>query len=169
MSKRGGRDPVHIRRNLNDFSDSYIPDGGRAEICICKQCGAIYRHRRWVLDAELTKEERKSAQEVVCPACQKIHDGLPNGVVTLEGKFLKKHREEILNLIHNEEEKAKGFNPLERIMNIAERRGTMEITTTSEKLAQRIGRVVHKAYSGEIDYRWSEDVKLARVYWRRDE
>jgi hypothetical protein len=44
----------------------------------------------------------------------------------------------------------------------------MEISTTDEKLAQRIGREVHKACRGEVQYAWSDDVKLLRVRWMRD-
>jgi hypothetical protein len=54
--------------------------------------------------------------------------------------FLKAHREEILHLIYNEEERAKGFNPLERIVEMTESDGGMVVTTTNEKLAQHIGR-----------------------------
>ena len=43
----------------------------------------------------------------------------------------------------------------------------IEITTTNEKLAQRMGKALHKAYSGTIEYKLSEDAKIARVYWRR--
>jgi len=49
-----------------------------------------------------------------------------------------------------------------------DRNGSLEITTTTEKLAQRIARMVHKAYAGEVDYKWSEDVKFVRAHWRRD-
>ena len=43
----------------------------------------------------------------------------------------------------------------------------IEITTTNEKLAQRIGKALHKAYSGDVAYKWS-DPKIARVNWHRE-
>jgi hypothetical protein len=42
------------------------------------------------------------------------------------------------------------------------------VTTTTEKLAQRIGREVKKAYGGTLEYTWSHDVKFARVGWERE-
>ncbi len=45
--------------------------------------------------------------------------------------------------------------------------GTITVTTTDEKLAQRIGREVRKAFRGSLEYRWSEDDKVVRVSWAR--
>jgi hypothetical protein len=44
----------------------------------------------------------------------------------------------------------------------------MEILTTDEKLAQRIGREIRKAFRGTLAFRWSEDANLLRVTWARD-
>ncbi|MGD0947698.1 MAG: hypothetical protein ABSA52_09720 [Candidatus Binatia bacterium] len=72
-----------------------------------------------------------------------------------------------MNLLANEEERAKGLNPLERIVRISEGDGIPTITTTNEKLAQRIGRALQKAFQGEVSYRWSEDTKYLHVQWAR--
>ncbi len=45
--------------------------------------------------------------------------------------------------------------------------GRLIISTTTEKMAQRIGRAVKKAFHGEVAYNWSHDNKLARVDWER--
>lgn len=106
---------------------------------------------------------------VVCPACRKMRDRLPGGVLRLKGTFVWHHRDEVLSLIRNESEKALNINPLERIMSMETvDGGEIEITTTNEKLAQRIGKALHRAYSGDIEYKWSEDNKLARINWHRD-
>lgn len=105
---------------------------------------------------------------VLCPACAKIADKYASGVVTLQGAFLSQHREEILNLIHNEEKRAMGLNPLERIIEIAPLDGGFQVTTTHEKLAQRIGRSLHKAFSGQVAYRFTPQDKMARVDWSRN-
>jgi len=51
---------------------------------------------------------------------------------------------------------------------IKDKEGKIEVTTTTEKLAQRIGQMLHKAFDGEVEYKWSSDVKLARDIWKRD-
>jgi hypothetical protein len=53
-------------------------------------------------------------------------------------------------------------------MAIREGDGSVEILTTDEKLAQRIGWEVRKAYQGTVTYKWSEDANLVRVNWSRD-
>jgi hypothetical protein len=70
-------------------------------------------------------------------------------------------------LIKNEEHRAKGFNPLERIMEITKIKKGMEITTTNEKLAQRIAKSLERAYQGSVDYKWSSGTKLLRAEWER--
>ena len=110
-----------------------------------------------------------TTRTVLCPACQKIRDRYAEGKVTLQpSAFLTTHRDEILHLIHNEEERAKGINPLERIVGISESAGALVVTTTNEKLAQRIGRALKSAYQGYTTYQWSEP-KFLSVEWQRPE
>lgn len=86
----------------------------------------------------------------------------------MHSHFLSGHREEIVNLIRNEEERAMDINPLGRIIAITEENSKMVVTTTNEKLAQRIGRELKKAYRGRTEYHWSEDDKCLRVTWARE-
>ncbi len=162
------------RKNVDRETDPYIPRKSASAVGICPKCRAIYRNKRWVIDEkEYAARTRKGAAEAVawarCPACRKIEDGFPAGVVTLRGGYLREHRDEIINLIRNEEKRAMGFNPLERIMHVEDRGETLEIATTNEKLAQRIGREVRKACQGTVEYKRSEDAKLLRVSWAREE
>src|SRR2546428_5685640 len=104
---------------------------------------------------------------VLCPACQKIRDRYAEGKVTLQpSAFLTAHRDEILRLIHNEEARAKGLNPLERIVEIIEAEGGIIVTTTNEKLAQRIGRTLKSTYQMQSAPQWDES-KLLSAAWPR--
>lgn len=111
--------------------------------------------------------DREGTAKVVCAACRKVKDKFPGGIVKLKGEFLEEHKNEILNLIKYEEQRAKGFNPLERIMSINDSKSGIEITTTNEKLAQRIGKSLQKAYQGRVYYKWSDDTKLMLAEWER--
>jgi len=162
------------RKNVDRETDPYIPRKSPSAVGICPKCRAIYRNKRWFLDEkEFAVLTRKGAGTGVawakCPACRKIADGFPAGLVTLSGGYLRDHREDILNLVRNEEKRAMGFNPLERIIRVEEKGEALEIATTDEKLAQRIGREVRKACQGTVEYKWSEDSKLLRVNWAREE
>ncbi len=161
--------PVHIRRNLDSYTDPYISAGNESELSRCIDCNAVYHNKRWYMDFKLPESHAGDFREVICPACRRIRDRHPGGIVKLQGNFLEEHREEIINLIRHEETNAISLNPLERIMEIEGSGQNMEITTTTEKLAQKIGKAVHSAYSGDIEYKWSEDVKLTRVYWYRND
>jgi hypothetical protein len=146
--------------------DSYIPKGALSEM-VCEGCAAEYRNKRWYAGSGATSHS--GAARTVCPACLKIRDNFPGGIVTLQGGFALAHKQDIMNLVRNEEHRARGFNPLERVMSIRENgHGSIVISTTNEKLAQRLGRAMKKAFSGKVRYHWSHDNKLVRVDWVRE-
>jgi len=155
-------------KSMDSHKDPYLSKASPEEMSACAKCGAVYSNKRWAHKNDAAPSAAPARAAVLCPACQKIRDKFAQGFVTLQGAFVKEHREDLLNLIKNKETLASHTNPLERIIEIKESGGAIEITTTSDKLAQRIGRVVAKAFSGEVEYKWSDDVKLARVVWTRD-
>lgn len=156
------------KRPMINETDPYLNQMSPDEMAVCKKCGSIYHGKRWYHPDDIPERlADKKRTAVLCTACQKIRDGFAEGFVTLEGKFVKEHREEILNLVKNKEERASRANPLERIIGITDKDGGVEITTTTEKLAQMIGKMLNKSFDGTVDYKWSSDVKLARVVWSR--
>ncbi len=157
------------RKSIDTTSDPYLTSEGNNGNSVCKKCHSVFHNKRWYMDEALYEQKvgQKSINKVLCPACRKVKDRFPGGILRLRGEFLKEHKSEILNLIKNEEQKAMGFNPLERIMSISSIKEGLEVTTTNEKLAQRIGKSLHKAYQGKIDYKWSSDTKLLRADWER--
>ncbi len=167
IARRAGKtyNPGFIKKRERVPKDSYLLREPPPEGSICNKCGAVYHRKRWSL-APAAGARTLRGKKVFCPACLKIRDGFPGGIVTLRWKRLADHREDLLNLIRNEEARARGYNPLERIIHIREGRGMVEVETTTEKLAQRIGREVKKAYHGDLSYLWSHDVKLVRVNWQ---
>lgn len=162
---------VPIRRNLPDYGDPYLRGIGLDETAICRECHSIYMNHRWYRDpATYEAGARKSnVHYVLCAACQRTQDRLPGGILTLAGSFLAKHKQEILNLLQNEDQRAQGVNPMERIMEIRDSDGGLVVQTTNEKLAQRLGRAVFKAHGGAVEYKWSDGTKLARINWRRED
>ncbi|MFA5072687.1 MAG: BCAM0308 family protein [Nitrospirota bacterium] len=153
-------------------TDSYISRKGQAKILLCEACNDVYMNKRWYHDNNLSEQAAQNPEtvKVICPADQKIRDDFPGGIVTLRGSYVRSHKDALLQLVKNEEERARGLNPLERIISIKEHgNGEVVITTTNEKMAQRIGRAINKAFHGEVSYRWSHDTKLVRVDWKREE
>jgi NMD protein affecting ribosome stability and mRNA decay len=168
MSARGR---IYVRRGVEShLEDPYLLRAGYKEPTICPVCGLIYHDKRWIDDSEISKKysEDVKVSRQKCPACRKIEDHYPMGLVSLSGAFLEEHKEDILNLVRNEEKRGQNKNPLERIMNIEEVPDGLEIETTTESLALRIGRIMNRAYSGEIHYKFSDGEKLVRILWHRD-
>lgn len=156
------------RKRINTATDPYLLKEDYPDASECRKCRSVFHEKKWIHPDNVPKEAASlEKKKVLCPACLKIKDNYAEGFVTLEGEFLADHRDEIINLIRNKEELASHINPLERIIEIKARNGAIEITTTTEKLAERIGQILKKAYHGSVDYKWSSDTKLARVVWMR--
>ncbi len=143
--------------------DTYKEDKKWPEPTVCTQCNGVYLEGRWTW-----YEPPVKANKVVCPACQRIADNYPAGHLELKGSFFKKHQEEMLNLIRNEEEQEKGEHPLERIMDITEEDENTLITTTGIHIARRIGEALARAYQGDLSFTYGDGEKTIRVFWSRE-
>ncbi len=150
-------------------ADPYLPGEGMKEPALCSGCKAIYRNKRWYFkEKEFTElKDNGAVRWVMCPACQKTADRYPEGIVTIKGDYLWQHRDEILNILHNTENTAMAKNPLERIMQIKPEGDALIVETTEEKLAEHIGRALHKAHQGDLNITWSNDNAFCRVTWER--
>lgn len=157
------------RGRARTSEDPYIPEQGRKEEAICTDCKAIYRDKHWFLDEDLYASLSQSSEtnRTTCPACRKIADRYPEGIVTLRGSYLWEHEQEIRNILTNEEERAMAKNPLERIMKMERQGDEMIIETTEQKLAEHLGRALNKAHQGELDISWPKDHAVCRVSWER--
>lgn len=157
------------RGRVKTSQDPYLPEEGLKEVSLCETCHAVYRNKRWYLDEEefLDLKESEDVRWVTCPACRKIAERYPEGIVTLRGAYLWAHEEEIRNILKNEESKAMAKNPLERIIRMDREGDDLIIETTEEKLAEHLGRALHKAHQGDLQVSWSEEHSVCRVTWER--
>jgi len=57
----------------------------------------------------------ENAHDRVCPACQRISDEMPAGILTPSSKFYLEHRKEILGLLRHAEGREVKQHPLARI------------------------------------------------------
>jgi hypothetical protein len=158
-----GFHPIRHDRLLQEHvHDAYKSKGKLPEPSVCPQCGAVFHGGRWQWGGAPA-----GAHQATCPACHRIHDHFPAGFVALEGAFFLSHREEIMALVHHEEQRERGEHPLQRIMGVEEGIGEVMVTTTDIHLARRIGEAVHKAYQGQLEFHYSPDDDLLRVHWAR--
>lgn len=145
--------------------DPYFVKEKYPEPSVCERCGVVFADGifAWV------KPVPKDFPKMICPACKRIEDRFEGGVVLLSGNFLDKHKEEIINIVKNVEAYKIEKRPLERIMSIVENDNKIEIKTTYEHLARRIGEAINNAYKGELKITYPDGEKYVRVRWFRDE
>ena len=151
-------DRTRLDRQIGDdpYRERYKP----REPAVCPTCGVVYEQGRWHWQSRPA-----NAHEHTCPACHRIHDRVPAGYVTLTGPFFAAHREEIVQLIRNEEQRAKAEHPMERIMDLQAEGAQTVVHTTGTHLAKRLGDALHHAYHGELETKYAPEEYLVRVYW----
>lgn len=135
------------------------------EIADCPHCRASYRNGRWTWETA-----PMDAYELVCPACERIAADYPAGVIELVGAFAAEHREELIGLLRNIEERECAEHPLKRIIRIADETTGFAVSVTDAKLAASFGRALEKAYAGQLEQAPTtrDTENLVRVRWTRD-
>jgi NMD protein affecting ribosome stability and mRNA decay len=157
------------RGRVRTSLDPFVSDEGFPEPSLCKDCQSYYHHKRWMNDPD-TYRQLQSDPDVhwlTCPACKKIAEGYAEGILTLRGSYLWTHEEEIRHLLKNEEIKASGRNPQERIIRMAQQDEELAVETTEQRLAEHLGRVLHRAHQGELKINWGAGPEICRVNWER--
>lgn len=142
--------------------DTYRLSGKLKEPSVCSRCGALFHKGRWTWGPA-----PRGAQSVTCPACHRIHDKYPMGLVTIMGSFKEKQHEQVVGVIHNAEAQEKKEHPLSRIMGIERRPEGLVISTTDTHLPRRIGEALKHAYHGELSLHYDQDEEFVRVTWTR--
>ena len=171
MTQLAKKYTTSYKKKVDVERDPYLPRWSPKGILYCKRCGAVYYRRRWTLTPPQEIRDRvefsDDVSSTLCPACRKIHDHYPFGKLHLIGAT-PKEKGDILRLLKNEEERAREKNPLERIMGIRTDGDGWKVETTTEKLAQRLGRSLKKARGGKVVYKWSHNNKFVRVVWQKE-
>jgi NMD protein affecting ribosome stability and mRNA decay len=141
------------------------PRGKAPELAACPGCGASYREGRWTW-----KSAPAGSYEQTCPACERIADGYPAGVLHVGGDFVAAHRAELIGLIRHVEERERAEHPLKRVMAIEDEGDGFVVKTTDAKLAASLGRALRKSHAGRLvqPKTTAEKGNLVRVHWARD-
>ena len=142
--------------------DAYRSRAKLPDPTVCTHCGVVYMKGRWVW-----AEAPEGAGRSVCPACRRIADRFPVGHIQMKGEFFTAHRDEILNLVHNVEQKEKKNHPLERIMSIDDVPDGAFVTTTGIHIARGIGSALSSAYCGTLRVKYLAAETCVQVRWIR--
>lgn len=123
---------------------------------ICDQCCAIYTRKSWRFDHKMTRDLMAAAAWGLCPACTQGNGKVAHGRVLLKGDFVVKNEAAIRRRIANVEGRAGHTQPMRRVVSVDWTGKTLEVLTTSQKLAHRIVNELKKAFGGETTYAWAD-------------
>ncbi len=152
----------HDRMITEYEHDSYKLPGKLKEPTVCPECRAVFHKGRWAWGAVPSE-----AEAVTCPACHRIKDKYPKGLLTLKGSFVEKEHEQVAGLARRIEAKENKNHPLSRIMMVERRPEGIVLSTTDTHLPRRIGEALKHAYHGELDFHYDQDEDFVRVTWIR--
>jgi hypothetical protein len=161
----GGRAPGfspgrRLQLMVDPRNDPYRARSKPRGSAYCPECGLVCLKGRWQQG-----ERPEGAQSLPCPACRRIRDDFAAGIVTVTGPFAYEHREEVLQVVRNLAQRVQADHPLERIIRIEEAGEKVVVTTTDVHLAQAIGKALLHAFSGRLNYAFSEGEYRVRVDW----
>jgi len=140
---------------LDPYEAQHKPLGPAA----CPQCQAAYHRGRWQW-----REAAEGAHPHLCPACRRISEQLPAGLVTLH-RLPTRLTDQVIGLVRHEEAAEKGEHPLNRVIAIEEEHGDLLVSTTDIHLPRRIGEALKRAYHGELAMHFDDSAYFARVDW----
>ncbi len=130
------------------------PDGTH-----CPQCHLVVRRGRWT---QVTLGEGQTADKVLCPACRRVRDHYPAGVIDLTGD-LSALGTELVNLVRNIEKVERTEHPLERLMELELTHDGLHASTTGVHLARRIGSALERRLRGRVQIRYGEEENIVRI------
>lgn len=160
-------EPVQARIDNEEDYDPYLNESPPPTDPVrCPSCGNIYYKKTWHRWDQIELDDETLGTHT-CPGCRKVEDGYFLGELTVKGKFLKQHHDEISHLIQNEIYRTQEDNPLSKVVEVDVEGDAVKFKLTNRKLGERIGRELKKAYQGEFEKEWSD--RITRVTWSRDD
>ncbi|MBU4421620.1 hypothetical protein L6259_03300 [Candidatus Parcubacteria bacterium] len=145
---------------------------GKTAVLICPKCHAVYFDKHWH-DNEFLSQAYKWNRGVsyqLCPEDKLIMQG--GGKVNYEGELVLSRIPqdllmEIAREVRNIAKRAKKRDPEDKAMRIEIKKSSIRVLTTENQLAVSIGKQIDHAHKGgELEIKWSERDKLARVFWK---
>lgn len=134
------------------------------EPTVCARCGAVYSRKSWRHNHSLTDDQLERIAWGFCPACDEVSRQEGQGRIVIRGPGLANSRTLIRSRVQNISQRAMVTQPERRIVSLdtvkSDDGDALEILTTSQKLAHRIGHELKKAFGGRISYSWSDDGTL---------
>jgi len=160
QAAQGARQGRQLHLMMGTRHDPYQARRKPHSPSVCPVCRLVFSNGRWQQGAAPADSHSE-----ICPACHRIRDGFPAGYLTIEGPFAFEHRADVLRTARNFADRMQAEHPLQRIMGVEESDEKVVITTTDVHLVQGMGRALHDAFRGNLEFRFNESEYLLRVHW----
>lgn len=147
---------ARARAAARDFVDVYR-QRAKGYPAFCRACGATEWQGRWRWDGPVP-----DLAPVICPACERIRDGVPAHALELTGD-LPRWWNEVKGMIRNVERAEVKEHPLERVMRVDVQDDRVVVTTTGLHIARRIVASLVRRFRHGIKLQFGDDV--TRVEW----
>lgn len=165
-SEKGLRITLNRKGARSDKSPVIVRKSARiSQPAICERCGAIYADKTWRTDRGAAAALLDKASWTICPACSQVQSGVYFGRVLGSGPGLVGQREAIERRIANVARLASARQPERKLESVEWDGQTLEVLTTSQKLAHRIAHELAKTFGGKATYRWSDRDKSLLATW----
>jgi NMD protein affecting ribosome stability and mRNA decay len=134
---------------------------------VCSRCHAYLETDHWLYDERRSNalRDQPDVHLTLCPGCLRVERRLYEGEVIVHHDWSEVAKTDALNLIHNEEARARATNPSARIALMEDRDGELYILTTTQFLAERIGKELKKAFKGSLKVMPLPRERFTRVRW----
>lgn len=139
-----------------------------ADPSVCSVCGSVYTARTWRRNRPLPTKLLNAAAWMVCPGCKQAQEGEYFGRVLVRGHYAVANLDAIRARIANVERRAEFTQPERRVVESNWDGKTLEVLTTSQKLAHRIAHELQKAFGGRARYNWSDKDGALTAIWQRE-
>ncbi|MBU0731674.1 hypothetical protein KKC88_02220 [Patescibacteria group bacterium] len=131
----------------------------------CEKCLSVYSGKKWQKDPNLLNKIRGEKElKAICPACKQSKEGVAEGIVYISG-FNADQKNELLNLIKNENIKSTSQDVEDKILKMEEKKDEIIVYVSDNRFATRLGKKINSAYKGaEKDIKFSKLEDATRVY-----
>lgn len=152
------------RQSSRHEEQEYGP--GRRGFVVCPSCAAVHTGKRWV--ASFVNVRNATSDKTVrfrrCPACEMIFSKKFEGQVVLTHVPLVRMADVLARIAHMDKV-ARRQDPMDRIIHVRRSGHRVEVTTTENQLAVRIGKAVKSLLKGKLTIRWSKEEDIVRLLW----
>ncbi len=133
---------------------------------VCEKCSAMFMRKTWRRDRKPTIAILDKATWTICPACEQVADDRYFGRVVISGGGVTGQLDAIERRIANVARRASVTQPERRLVSEEWNGKTLEVLTTSQKLAHRIVHELKKAFGGKARYNWSDEDGSLLATWQ---